>query len=46
MSQLKAMRKDHIRPMNPTPYKISVSSSLYDFMHALWMDEAPISELV
>ena len=45
LSQLRAMREDHIRVTNPTPYKISVSSDLYNFMHELWMAEAPISDL-
>jgi len=42
---LKHMRKDHLRPLNPTPYKVSVSKELYDFTHSLWMTEAPIREL-
>lgn len=45
MEQLNSMRADHIRPINPTPYKVAVSNSLYDFMHSLWLDEAPIAEL-
>lgn len=43
---LAMMRPDHIRPLNPTPYKVSVSQALYDYMHELWMKEAPIAELV
>lgn len=39
------MRPDHIRPLNPTPYKVSVSTRLYDYMHQLWMREAPIADL-
>jgi nicotinate phosphoribosyltransferase len=43
--QLQKMRSDHIRPINPTPYKVAVSPDLYDYMHQLWMTEAPIAEL-
>ncbi len=43
--QLCQLRHDHIRPLNPTPYKISVSQNLYDFIHELWMSELPITEL-
>lgn len=39
--QLASLRPDHLRPLNPTPYKVSLSKSLYEFMHRLWMDEAP-----
>jgi nicotinate phosphoribosyltransferase len=45
LKQLKTIRNDHIRFSNPTPYKVSVSSSLYDYMHDMWMDESPIQEL-
>ena len=45
-SDLELMRSDHIRPLNPTPYKVSVSQNLYDYMHQLWMKEAPIAELI
>eukprot|EP00771_Trimastix_marina_P000306 gnl/Trimastix_PCT/1327.p1 GENE.gnl/Trimastix_PCT/1327~~gnl/Trimastix_PCT/1327.p1 ORF type:complete len:517 (+),score=131.39 gnl/Trimastix_PCT/1327:138-1688(+) len=41
-TQLSQFRRDHLRNMNPTPYKVSVSPSLYDYMHALWLSEAPI----
>ena len=44
-SQLSRIREDHLRPLNPTPYKVSVNVELYDFMHQLWMTEAPISDL-
>ncbi len=45
IAEIKNMRPDHVRLLNPTPYKVSVSTHLYDYMHALWMDEAPISHL-
>ncbi|XP_057543779.1 nicotinate phosphoribosyltransferase 2-like isoform X1 [Amaranthus tricolor] len=43
--QLEQMRPDHMRRLNPTPYKVSVSAKLYDFIHFLWLNEAPVGEL-
>nr|POF07311.1 nicotinate phosphoribosyltransferase 1 [Quercus suber] len=45
MEQLEQMRPDHMRRLNPTPYKVSVSAKLYDFIHFLWLNEAPVGEL-
>ncbi|TMW98700.1 hypothetical protein EJD97_003620 [Solanum chilense] len=45
IEQLKQMRPDHMRRLNPTPYKVSVSAKLYDFIHFLWLNEAPVGEL-
>ncbi|GMH14796.1 hypothetical protein Nepgr_016637 [Nepenthes gracilis] len=45
MKQLEQMRPDHMRRLNPTPYKVSVSGKLYDFIHFLWLNEAPVGEL-
>lgn len=42
---LATIRSDIKRHMNPTPYKVSVSESLYNDIHRLWMDSAPIGEL-
>lgn len=44
MEQVRILRSDHLRPLNPTPYKVSVNSTLYDFIHNLWQKEAPIRE--
>eukprot|EP01102_Stenamoeba_stenopodia_P001958 TRINITY_DN11771_c0_g1_i1.p1 TRINITY_DN11771_c0_g1~~TRINITY_DN11771_c0_g1_i1.p1 ORF type:complete len:587 (+),score=118.00 TRINITY_DN11771_c0_g1_i1:96-1856(+) len=44
-ANIKVMRPDHLRPLNPTPYKVSVTSELYDFIHSLWMSEAPVKEI-
>lgn len=44
-SSIRQMRDDHMRYMNPTPYKVSVSTMLYDFIHDLWLKEAPVGEL-
>ncbi|ONK71010.1 uncharacterized protein A4U43_C04F3790 [Asparagus officinalis] len=45
IQQLEQMRPDHMRRLNPTPYKVSVSARLYDFIHFLWLNEAPVGEL-
>ncbi|OIW20844.1 hypothetical protein TanjilG_24332 [Lupinus angustifolius] len=45
ITQLELMRPDHMRRLNPTPYKVSVSAKLYDFIHFLWLNEAPVGEL-
>uniref|UniRef100_A0ACD6A8A6 Uncharacterized protein n=2 Tax=Avena sativa TaxID=4498 RepID=A0ACD6A8A6_AVESA len=45
MRDLDRMRPDHLRKLNPTPYKVSVSTQLYDFIHFLWLNEAPVGEL-
>ena len=44
-AQMTIMRADHLRPINPTPYKVSVSAELFTFLHDLWMREVPIPEL-
>lgn len=43
--QFELIREDVVRALNPTPYKVSVSSELYDFIHELWMKEFPVQEL-
>lgn len=43
--QMEQLRKDHKRDLNPTPYKVSVTDSLFQFMHRLWMKSVPIGEL-
>ena len=45
LDQIAHMRADHIRALNPTPYKVSVSEKLYQFMHELWLEEAPVAEI-
>lgn len=44
-SEINLIRPDVMRPLNPTPYKVSVSTELYTFIHDLWMREVPIAEL-
>eukprot|EP00005_Dracoamoeba_jomungandri_P001969 CAMPEP_0174261366 /NCGR_PEP_ID=MMETSP0439-20130205/11384_1 /TAXON_ID=0 /ORGANISM="Stereomyxa ramosa, Strain Chinc5" /LENGTH=525 /DNA_ID=CAMNT_0015345827 /DNA_START=222 /DNA_END=1799 /DNA_ORIENTATION=+ len=43
--QISGMRKDHLRLLNPTPYKVSVTSELYTFIQELWQEEAPIPDI-
>lgn len=43
--QVHLIRPDVLRPLNPTPYKVSVSTELYNYIHDLWMRETPIAEL-
>jgi nicotinate phosphoribosyltransferase len=45
ITELAALRSDHIRSTGAAPYKLSVSESLFDFIHKLWMSEAPIADL-
>jgi len=42
---LALMRDDHMRALNPTPYKVSVSDQLYTFLHRLMESEAPIKSI-
>ncbi|KAG8200816.1 hypothetical protein JTE90_006396 [Oedothorax gibbosus] len=42
---LATLRSDIKRNLNPTPFKVSVSGQLYQFMHNLWSENAPIKEL-
>ena len=44
-AQLALLREDHKRPLNPTPYKVSVSTELYHFIHDLMMREIPVPEI-
>jgi nicotinate phosphoribosyltransferase len=43
--QLRTLRSDILRYTNPTPYKVSVSDSLFQFLHTLWQEETPVAEL-
>jgi nicotinate phosphoribosyltransferase len=44
-AQVRLLREDHLRPLNPTPYKVSVSTELFHFIHDLLLREVPIREL-
>ena len=43
---IQMMRSDHLRYSNPTPYKVSVSEQLFNFIHKLWLENAPVGEIV
>jgi nicotinate phosphoribosyltransferase len=45
MDELANIRQDHIRNTNATPYKTSVTTTLYDFIHELWLANAPVQDL-
>ena len=45
LSQLRSTREDHLRDINPTPYKVSVSEELYNHVYHLWEEESPVTEL-
>jgi nicotinate phosphoribosyltransferase len=45
LSQLRSTREDHLRDINPTPYKVSVSEELYNYVYHLWAEESPVREL-
>lgn len=40
---VKNLRSDHVRFLNPTPYKVSISEGLYTTFHNLWLLETPVS---
>lgn len=44
-AQIAILRTDHVRPLNPTPYKVSVTAGLFHFIHELWGREVPVTEL-
>lgn len=43
--ELKVIRSDILRRVNPGSYKVSVSENLYDVLHTMWHDETPVMEL-
>lgn len=43
--QLSTFREDHLRRLNPTPFKLSVSADLFMFIQDLWLSETPIAEI-
>jgi nicotinate phosphoribosyltransferase len=43
--QIREQRTDHLRRLNPTPYKVSLSEKLFSFMHDLWDKTAAVGEM-
>ena len=43
--QLGEVREDVLRPLNPTPYKTSVSAELFSFLQDALQRHQPITEL-
>lgn len=43
--QLEVAPPEVLRSEHPKPYKVSVSSHLYRFLHQMWEDHAPVTEL-
>jgi nicotinate phosphoribosyltransferase len=43
--QLSHLREDHKRHLNPTPYKVSVTQTLYSFIRDTWEKNAPIGQI-
>ena len=39
------MRADHLRSINPTPYKVAVSENVFALLHKLWVEEGTVAEL-
>eukprot|EP00920_Eleutheroschizon_duboscqi_P029491 GHVT01071617.1.p1 GENE.GHVT01071617.1~~GHVT01071617.1.p1 ORF type:complete len:393 (+),score=18.54 GHVT01071617.1:2083-3261(+) len=42
MQSLKTFRPDHLRPVNPTPFKVASSREFYEFFHNFWQNVAPV----
>lgn len=40
--EIALLREDHVRPINPTPYKVAVSEPLYAYLHELMLRQTPI----
>lgn len=38
----RSIRPDHRRRLHPTPYKVSLSSTLFDYMYGLWQKEIAV----
>jgi nicotinate phosphoribosyltransferase len=41
--QVQSMRPDHLRELNPTPYKVSVDDALYEETHRMLLEESPVA---
>ena len=45
LNQLRTVREDVLRPLNPTPYKTSVTPALFAFFQEIWQRNEPVREL-
>lgn len=45
LKQLRETREDHLRYMNPTPFKVSASIRLTEHINEIWTSICPIAEL-
>ena len=43
--QINTFRSDHLRILNPTPYKVSLTSDLYSYMEELREKEMTVKEI-
>jgi len=42
---METIRDDVLRLVNPTPYKVSVSPKMFEYLNELWLAELPIREI-
>ncbi|ELR24555.1 nicotinate phosphoribosyltransferase [Acanthamoeba castellanii str. Neff] len=45
LDQIANLRPDHLRPLNPTPYKVSVTETVFRDFHRLWEQSVPIKDI-
>jgi nicotinate phosphoribosyltransferase len=45
LQQVASLDEKHVRPLLPVEYRVSVSSSLYDLLHSLWLAESHVASL-
>lgn len=43
--EISRMRIDHVRLLNPTPYKVSLSERMFEMMHSMILQHTPIREM-
>mmetsp|Transcript_27803 Transcript_27803/g.50516 ORF Transcript_27803/g.50516 Transcript_27803/m.50516 type:complete len:577 (-) Transcript_27803:1959-3689(-) len=43
--QIQELRPDILRNINPGQYKVSISDTLFEYLHTLWLSETPVVEL-
>lgn len=45
VDQIKAMRPEILRRVDPVRYKVAVSQNVFTFLHDMWQSETPVMEL-